>query len=112
MSIIKWHLPNRLFRAKGGPDFFDVEARVRELADEQIADGGVAAPLASPTFTGTVTVPTPLNISTIKILVGAGTPEGAVTAVVGSLFLRTDGSTSTTLYVKTSGSGNTGWTAK
>jgi hypothetical protein len=42
----------------------------------------------------------------------ANTPEGAVTAPVGSLFLRTDGSTSTTLYVKTSGSGNTGWTAK
>ena len=43
---------------------------------------------------------------------GAGTPEGVVTAVVGSLFTRTDGSTSTTLYVKTSGTGNTGWTAK
>jgi hypothetical protein len=43
---------------------------------------------------------------------GTGTPEGAVTAPVGSLFTRLDGSTSTTLYVKTSGSGNTGWTAK
>jgi hypothetical protein len=43
---------------------------------------------------------------------GAGSPEGVVTADVGSLFLRTDGSTSTTLYVKTSGSGDTGWTAK
>lgn len=43
---------------------------------------------------------------------GAGTPEGVVTAPVGSLFLRSDGSTSTTLYVKTSGTGNTGWTAK
>ena len=43
---------------------------------------------------------------------GSGNPEGVVTAPVGSLFTRTDGSTSTTLYVKTSGSGNTGWTAK
>jgi hypothetical protein len=43
---------------------------------------------------------------------GAGTPEGAATAGLGSLFMRTDGSTSTTLYVKTSGTGNTGWTAK
>jgi hypothetical protein len=34
------------------------------------------------------------------------------TAPMGSLYSRTDGSTSTTLYVKTSGSGNTGWTAK
>lgn len=43
---------------------------------------------------------------------GAGTPEAAVTAPVGSLFLRTDGGATTTLYVKTSGTGNTGWTAK
>jgi hypothetical protein len=43
---------------------------------------------------------------------GTGTPEGVVTAPMGSLFLRTDGGASTTLYVKTSGAGNTGWTAK
>jgi hypothetical protein len=43
---------------------------------------------------------------------GAGTPEGAVTAPVGSLFTRTDGGAGTTLYVKESGSGNTGWVAK
>lgn len=47
-----------------------------------------------------------------KLMTGAGTPEGAVTAGVGSIFLRTDGGISTTLYVKTSGAGNTGWTAK
>jgi hypothetical protein len=44
--------------------------------------------------------------------VGAGTPEGAVTAPVGSLFTRTDGGAGTTLYVKQSGTGNTGWVAK
>lgn len=43
---------------------------------------------------------------------GAGSPEGVVTAPVGSLYTNRSGSTSTTLYVKTSGSGNTGWTAK
>jgi hypothetical protein len=43
---------------------------------------------------------------------GTGTPEGVVTATVGSLFSRTDGGATTTLYVKTSGTGNTGWTAK
>jgi hypothetical protein len=43
---------------------------------------------------------------------GSGTPEGAVTAPIGSLFLRSDGGATTTLYVKTSGTGNTGWTAK
>ena len=43
---------------------------------------------------------------------GTGTPESAVTAPVGSLFLRTDGGAATTLYVKESGSGNTGWVGK
>ena len=43
---------------------------------------------------------------------GTGSPEGAVTATVGSLFLRTNGGSNTTLYVKESGSGNTGWVAK
>ena len=47
-----------------------------------------------------------------QIRYGAGTPEGVVTGVIGDLFLRTDGGASTTLYVKTSGTGNTGWTAK
>jgi len=43
---------------------------------------------------------------------GSGTPEGVVTAVVGSMFTRTDGGAGTTLYVKESGAGNTGWIAK
>lgn len=46
------------------------------------------------------------------VLFGTGTPEGAVTAPVGALYTRSDGGVSTTLYVKTSGTGNTGWTAK
>lgn len=43
---------------------------------------------------------------------GAGSPEGVVTAVVGSVWTRTDGGAGTTLYVKQSGTGNTGWVAK
>lgn len=43
---------------------------------------------------------------------GTGTPEGAVTAVVGSLYTDTSGGAGSTLYVKESGSGNTGWVAK
>ena len=42
---------------------------------------------------------------------GTGTPEGAVSASVGSVFFRTDGASGTTLYVKESGTGNTGWRA-
>jgi hypothetical protein len=43
---------------------------------------------------------------------GSGSPEGVRTAPVGSLYTRTDGGSNTTLYVKESGTGNTGWVAK
>jgi hypothetical protein len=43
---------------------------------------------------------------------GTGSPEGVVTASVGALFTRTDGGAGTTLYVKETGTGNTGWAAK
>lgn len=51
-------------------------------------------------------------VGTVCLTSGTGTPEGAVTAPVGSVYLRTDGGASTTLYVKQSGAGNTGWVAK
>lgn len=41
-----------------------------------------------------------------------GTPEAAIAAPIGSLAVRFDGGASTTLYVKQSGTGNTGWVAK
>lgn len=47
-----------------------------------------------------------------KILSGSGSPEGSKTAPVGSLYLRSDGGAGTTLYVKQSGTGNTGWVGK
>jgi hypothetical protein len=47
-----------------------------------------------------------------RILTGTGTPESSQTAVVGSIYLRTDGGANTTLYVKESGSSSTGWVAK
>lgn len=43
---------------------------------------------------------------------GTGSPEGKVTAPVGATFHRLDGSANTSLYVKESGTGATGWTAK
>lgn len=42
---------------------------------------------------------------------GTGSPEGVVTAPVGSIYSRTDGSTGTAVYNKETGSGNTGWVA-
>lgn len=46
---------------------------------------------------------------TIHDLVGSGSPEGVVTASVSSLYRRSNGGTGTTLYIKESGTGNTGW---
>jgi hypothetical protein len=43
---------------------------------------------------------------------GTGSPEGVVTAPVGSLFTRTNGGVGSTLYIKESGTGSTGWVAK
>lgn len=48
----------------------------------------------------------------LKNLQGQGTPENSIKAPVGSTYLRIDGGTSTTLYVKESGDGSTGWVAK
>jgi len=46
------------------------------------------------------------------VLRGSGTPEGAVAAPVGTLYLRTDGGANTSMYSKESGTGTTGWAAK
>lgn len=56
----------------------------------------------------------PLRLATTTgptLTAGTGTPEGVVTAPVGSVYHRTDGGSGTALYVKESGSGNTGWRA-
>lgn len=55
---------------------------------------------------------TELRIGNKTITAGIGSPEGVVTAVRGSLFLRGDGGAGTTFYVKESGTGNTGWVGK
>lgn len=52
------------------------------------------------------------GVQSLYIRFGSGSPEGAVTAPVGAIYSRTDGGANTTLYIKESGSGNTGWVAK
>jgi len=51
------------------------------------------------------------NIYSSNIKKANGTPEGVVTGVVGDIFQRTDGGPGSTLYIKESGTGTTGWTA-
>lgn len=50
-----------------------------------------------------------LVFGTRLFFAGSGSPESSVTAPVGSLYMRTDGASGTTLYTKVSGTGNTGW---
>jgi hypothetical protein len=50
--------------------------------------------------------------SKLLTLYGAGSPEGAVTASPGSIYFNKSGGASTTLYVKQTGTGNTGWVGK
>jgi hypothetical protein len=42
---------------------------------------------------------------------GTGSPEGVISARIGSIYLRTDGGQATTLYYKETGTGTTGWVA-
>lgn len=46
------------------------------------------------------------------IMTGAFDPEGAATAPIGSIFLRSNGGAGTSFYVKQSGAGFTGWAGK
>lgn len=42
---------------------------------------------------------------------GYGSPEGVITAKVGSMYSRLDGSAGSVFYMKNSGSASTGWGA-
>lgn len=48
----------------------------------------------------------------IEVMAGEGSPEGTITAAVGSLYLQTDGGALTVLWVKETGTSNTGWASK
>jgi hypothetical protein len=52
-----------------------------------------------------------LNEANVTIAAGSGSPEGVVTAPIGSIYLRTDGVSGTAIYTKDSGIGNTGWSS-
>lgn len=48
----------------------------------------------------------------VRVYQGYGSPESSVVAGVGSIYQRLDGGANTSIYVKESGTGATGWTAK
>jgi hypothetical protein len=51
----------------------------------------------------------PFAIKTIKFITGTGSPEGAATADVQSLYFQTNQTSAIGLWLKTNGVGNTGW---
>lgn len=80
---------------------------VRAVTDNAITLGGSAF-----RFVATYSVQFRPGAGAVIWTSGAGTPEGSVTAPIGSLYTRSDGGAVTTLYIKESGAGNTGWVAK
>lgn len=59
--------------------------------------------------TGDIYTSTAAIVNGLQVLGGSGTPEGVKTAPVGSLYMRSDGASGTTLYTKETGTGTTGW---
>lgn len=54
----------------------------------------------------------PITVMGAAIYSGLGSPEGKIVANMGSLYINKTGGAGTTLYVKESTGGNTGWVAK
>lgn len=106
----------------GGIIFSTTPAASATLVDSwKLSNAGNLLPVTDNTFTLGSAGFRALGVYATKIYFGAGatfttsgagTPEGVVTAPVGSTYTRTDGGAGTTLYVKESGAGNTGWVAK
>lgn len=52
------------------------------------------------------------SMKEIKRFYGVGSPEGAIAGPISSVYYRIDGGAGTSMYVKETGTGNTGWGAK
>lgn len=87
--------------------FIDTDGRLMPTADGTADLGGPSNRWMSGYFESVR-----MGSGTAKWTSGSGIPEGVVSAPVGSLYTRTDGGVGSTLYVKESGSGSSGWVAK
>jgi len=122
-----WRIRNLKFRSGGGiQDTLVVTGKttilgnltstgtdsMRYLAFDGVrwpTDRGMASALYMRNYPITMGTPSELGA---MISQGSGSPEGVVLRNVGSLHIRTDGATcdpDSILYLKTSGTGNTGW---
>lgn len=73
-------------------------AGVRSIGNANVTSGGKSYDVLS-------------HQSDVKVAWGSGSPEGVVTAGIGSVYHRTDGGAGTSQYKKESGTGSTGWVA-
>lgn len=98
---------------------FTGTAGVIESSAVTVSAGGNVGGVGTLTTSGKITAGADVEVTTSVRLGGSSGPlvisgSGApsVSAPVGSLYLRTDGGADTTLYVKESGTGSSGWIAK
>ena len=93
-------------------DADDVEVTANKAKKALAAVVAIETELGEAPSGSAATVAARFAANEAKLVSGSGSPEGAVTGVIGTIYVNTAGGANTTLYVKTSGSGNTGWTAK
>lgn len=89
-----------------------------QLNQSIVSDSGAAVPYLILTRSGATSISVyEIRADRVRlnngpeIITGTGSPEGVVTAVKGSQFLRTDSAESTAMYIKQTTTGNTGWKA-
>jgi hypothetical protein len=90
-----------------------VANHIRSLADIPITDSGTDSIIMDhPNAVGAGDKRRFLGLGGPGIFAGTGSPGSVITAPIGSIYLRSDGGASTSIYIKESGTGNTGWVAK
>lgn len=92
------------------------DATTGEMAIQRLVSGARAAVFRSASGSATAAIgiahASATDTDMTQIFSGNYAPEGNLAAGVGSLFLRRNGGAGTSIYVKESGTGNTGWVGK
>ncbi|CUS06482.1 hypothetical protein FDJ62_gp21 [Acinetobacter phage Loki] len=102
----------RMIIGKAGVDNRFITRLHNDTDAKFVIQNSSGADVANVDATGKATFKSYMLTSTVGFFSGTGSPEGAVTAGIGSIYSRTDGGAATSFYVKESGTGNTGWVAK
>ena len=98
---------NKIFQVNAAGDGFI-------LADAAVSSDAKVNDLFNSGFTYPI-YPLRVEVGEANLIItsGAGSPEGVVTAKIGSIYMRNNGGVDTSVYFKESdGSGNTGWVTR